>query len=368
MATLKIVQAEHGDCFLIAYKENGASRNMLIDGGPRGTYRRHLKDILTDVGNRGELLDYIVLSHVDSDHISGLLDLLFELEEQRLNNKDETVAINQIWANTFQRTIGLNNTIAERFQAVMATVNNMDSVMGHSAMEVLGINQGNKLRLQALKLGIDLNQGFQDGLVSSDTTTSPFEEGELKITMLGPNEDNLEELRQEWLDWLEENENAIMSGDVDLMANADRSKPNLSSIMFLAEVDGAAILFTGDGRSDHLYGALESQDLLDGQGKIHLDYFKVPHHASNRNITKSFLKLVTADSYIISANGRHHNPDLATMIWIVESAKERQSEIELIITNPTAATDKLQEEYPSAEYGYSLRFLADGSSFLDIEL
>jgi hypothetical protein len=38
-----------------------------------------------------------------------------------------------------------------------------------------------------------------------------------------------------------------------IAAMADRSIPNLSSIMILAEADeGKKILFTGDGRGDHL--------------------------------------------------------------------------------------------------------------------
>ncbi len=368
MATLKIIQAEHGDCFLLTFDKNGNNKNMLIDGGPRGTYRRHLKDILLNVNSKNEILDFVVLSHVDSDHISGLLDLLFELEEQRVNGEQEVVAIDQIWANTFQNTIGANNDIVNRFQAVMSTVNNMESVMSNSAIEVLGINQGNKLRIQALKLDIDLNKGFDDELISIDTATDTLEEGELKITMLGPSKENLEELRLEWMKWLENNENAIMSGDFDVMANADKSKPNLSSIMFLAEVNGTTILFTGDGRSDHLYDALESQNLLDSEGKIHLDFFKVPHHASNRNTTKTFLKKVTADKYIISANGRHHNPDLATLIWLVESAKQRNANIELIITNETSATRKLLEEYPKQEYGYKITYLEEDESFALIEI
>jgi hypothetical protein len=50
------------------------------------------------------------------------------------------------------------------------------------------------------------------------------------------------------------------------MANADSSIPNLSSIMFLAEAESKANLFTGDGRGDHLLDGLDDAGLLDAQG------------------------------------------------------------------------------------------------------
>lgn len=367
MARFKIIQAEFGDCLLLSYSKNGKQQNMLIDGGPRGIYKDHLKSVLTVLSNNNEILDYIVLSHIDSDHISGLLDLLFEIDTQRTNNEPETIQIDQIWANTFERTIGANNNIVNRFQAAMANVNNMESIMGHSSVEILGINQGNKLRIQSHKLGLKVNDGFPNNLITVDGSNNPIVEGELKITMLGPNEKNLEELREEWIKWLDKNEDVFVSQDIKLMANADKSKPNLSSIMFLTEINGKTILLTGDGRSDHLYEALKSQGLLNN-GEIHVDYFKMPHHGSVRNMTREFLDKVTANTYIFSANGRHDNPDFATLIWVVESAKNRNQNVELILTNETESSIKLLEEYSVADYGYTMTIMAEDEHFMDIDL
>lgn len=367
MAKLKIIQAEFGDCLLLSYGKNGHPQNMLIDGGPRGIYKNHLKNILTGLAQNNEILNFIVLSHIDSDHISGLLDLFFEIDGQRTNNESETIEIDQIWANTFQKTIGANNNIVNRFQAAMANVNNMDSTMSHSNVEILGINQGNKLQIQALKLNLKINKDFQNNLVTVDGTNNPINEGELKITMLGPNDKNLEALRKEWIKWLDDHEDTFASQDVKLMANADKSKPNLSSIMFLAEINNKTVLLTGDGRSDHLYEALESEGLLN-TGKFHVNYFKMPHHGSVRNMTREFINKVTADVYIFSANGKHDNPDFATLIWVVESAKDRNKAIELILTNETESSKKLLQEYPKAVYGYSMTIMTENQHHLDIDL
>jgi hypothetical protein len=76
-------------------------------------------------------------------------------------------------------------------------------------------------------------------------------------------------------------------------------------------------------------------------------------------MTREFLKKVTADTYIFSANGKHENPDLATLIWVVESAKERGEQVQLILTNATLSSQKLIEEYPMAEFGYNMTIMPE---------
>lgn len=65
-----------------------------------------------------------------------------------------------------------------------------------------------------------------------------------------------------------------------------------------------------------------SQAALPWFGRAHFDVIKAPHHGSDRNIKKTFFRKVTADRHILSANGRDGNPDLATLIWLVEAAKD----------------------------------------------
>ena len=138
--------------------------------------------------------------------------------------------------------------------------------------------------------------------------------------------------------------------------------------MFLAEAHGKTILFTGDGRSDHLLDGLRDTNHLDDDGKLHVDILKVPHHGSDRNATRTFFKEVTADTYVISANGFPDNPDLATLIWIVEAAQQQQRTIRLFVTNETTDVTKLREEYPEADYGYTLEVMSETQHYHRIVL
>ena len=51
---------------------------------------------------------------------------------------------------------------------------------------------------------------------------------------------------------------------------------------------------------------------LDGQ-RCNVDILKLPHHGSERNVKPEFFEKVWADHYVISANGKHGNPDIGTL-------------------------------------------------------
>ena len=125
------------------------------------------------------------------------------------------------------------------------------------------------------------------------------------------------------------------------------------------------ILFTGDCRSDHLQqGLIETG--LSTDGKLHVDIFKVPHHGSMRNSTQQFFIEVTADTYIISADGTNDNPDDEVLYWIVEAAHAAGRKIKLVLTNDTESTTALLEKYKTEEWGYEVEFLNEGEGWMTV--
>ena len=85
---------------------------------------------------------------------------------------------------------------------------------------------------------------------------------------------------------------------------------------------------------------------------------KLPHHGSDRNVTKTFFKKVTADHYIACANGKDGNPDLSTLRWLVPAAMDQDREITIHCTNKTKSTTDLLDEFDPHESGYKLKFRA----------
>ena len=79
--------------------------------------------------------------------------------------------------------------------------------------------------------------------------------------------------------------------------------------MVVASLGNRRMLLTGDARGDFILDELRALDLLRND-TIHVDLLKVPHHGSERNVREDFFRQVTADHYVISADGRHGNPDV----------------------------------------------------------
>jgi len=353
MFKMRVVQAQFGDCFLLEYGSAAAPRFLLVDGGPPDTFDFHLEPELAAIAARGGKLDLVMLSHVDNDHAIGLLDLIARLRADAAAGTAPLIAIDGLWHNSFARALDPNGALEPRLRTA-----GTQAAMIQAAEAVRGIGEGNTLRLGAQLLHIPLNAGFAGDLICADDHPAPVVLDNLTLRIVGPTRTNLDELAAEWAEWLDAHDDAVASGDPQVMANSDRSVPNLSSIMVLAEADGKTVLCTGDGRSDHLLKGLKAAGLLDGAGALHVDVLKVAHHGSDRNATRTFFRKVTADTYVISANGKDGNPDTATLTWIVEEAEAAGRQIDLLATNDTPSTQKLRQDMPPAQHGYRLTFLA----------
>jgi Metallo-beta-lactamase superfamily len=368
LLALRVLQAEFGDCLILEFGSAAAPRYILVDGGPPSNYEKHLRAELLALGQSGCSLQLVIASHVDNDHVIGLLDLFTELLDQKVNDKPKIIEVEGLWHNSFARTIGNGTDVEPRLRTLFANSNSANSIMANAGNAFLGIGEGQHLRLTATQLGVPINRGFDRDLVAPEDAPQAIALGNLTLQVVGPTEKSLGQLQKEWLDWLDKHEDAIASADPYLAEKVDRSTPNLSSIMVLAQADSKKILLTGDGRGDHLVQGLGQAGLLDSNGSLHVDLLKMPHHGSVRNVTQDFLRTVTADTYVISANGRDGNPDLAVLIWLVEAAREQQRPITIFVTNETLSTQKLVQEYRPDEYGYTLKLLGPDTNALRFEL
>ena len=366
MFKLHVVQAKHGDALIISFGRPSSPRHILIDGGPSGNYAADLEPALDQIVGKGGKLDLVVLSHIDNDHVIGVLDLFAAVEEDRVSDRDPRTRIANLWHNSFQRTIDPTGDITQQMQAMMMMAGAANLTMRAIADTFYGLKEGNRLRLMAQKLKISSNKGFKDDVLVVDTAKLPIKLGPLELRIAGPNKSNLKALQTEWLNWLEETAQRI-AADPAAAAMSDSSVPNLSSIVLLAKCDDRTILLTGDARGDFIVEGMQTAKLA-RNGRLHVDILKVQHHGSNRNTNRDFFDAITADTYVLSADGRHNNPKFETMKWIVEAAHNRHQPITLVATNQTETIDELQKKLPPSDYGYALKILPKNEHSIEIVL
>ena len=72
---IEMLPALHGDCLFVEYGDSIRTRRLLIDGGPIATYR-HLAARLDALPAGDRRFELVVMSHVDTDHVEGIVRLL----------------------------------------------------------------------------------------------------------------------------------------------------------------------------------------------------------------------------------------------------------------------------------------------------
>lgn len=349
----EFLPAFKGDCFLIHGGSDDEPVLILIDGGPQGTYEQHLRPRLVELRDERGLddseplvIDLVVVSHVDDDHINGIIDLFQELFDDAKAGNQPLFEVRGLWHNSFDEILGNDEvkTAAEQFGAASLAAlveESEDQDEQDAAMLLQSVSQGHTLRDLAgdQGLNIPLNEGFDGLILTRNDEITEREIGGIKMTIVGPRRDELAELQEVHDKWLKDQKakgNEIKPGSM-LQSLTDESAANLSSIVLLAERDGRKFLLTGDARSDFVMKGLEEIGLIEAGGTLEVEVVKMPHHGSDRNVDDDFLKRVTAPKYLFTGNGEHGNPERETFRLLAEARPD--ADMELYLTYDVATID-----------------------------
>jgi beta-lactamase superfamily II metal-dependent hydrolase len=298
---LTMFPAGDGDCLLLSYGESeakGALRHILVDGGRKAAYQG-LKPRLQQIADAGETVELLVLTHIDADHIEGLLAM----------GADAGLPIvpKQVWYNGYDQM---------------------------ARLQAFGPKQGDEYSAQLTALQWPLNTLFGGDPISIEARREPFEFAGLRITLLSPDAAHLATMRERWANWrtLEAAKEAakalaraggpglqVMGRkpmpavlDVETLAKPttiDPEPPNGSSIAFMAEWKTKRVLLAGDAHPDLLAATLEAFAEAEG-GRCRIDLFKVSHHGSHGNTTRELVERLDCRRFALSTDGtRHGHPD-----------------------------------------------------------
>ena len=369
---IRIFQSGKGDCLLLTSSDG---KNILVDGGHEGSgasnYTDNVARFLGSMQEDGKILDLVYVSHIDQDHIGGVLTLLNDLfdwkvydyqvsqnldpEEPRNPRPPEVAAI---WHNAFHEQINKNSgDISDAIAAAALqsyAMGDEPPAHGHNFFGDLATSMNEAVRVSrrigSSQLGIPLNEDFGGKLAMRRGDDPVISLGDFDITVLGPTRKHLRDLRKEWNKWLKKqaehadgrggqigkierdsiaDERLLGSSELNQMfldligpaigRRSSVSKPNVASLLLCIEEDGKKILLTGDGRDDHILDGLIDAGISDSDGHVHVDVLKIPHHGSKNNMSADFAKCVTADHYVFCGDGGHHNPYPKVVKQLIDS-------------------------------------------------
>lgn len=364
---LTAFQSDKGDCLLLE-SADGKNR-MLIDGGMKRAYSEHVAPAMGALRKAKKKLAIVYISHIDEDHIAGVLQMLDDEAEWRVHehqvkngNSDHPEPdalrppqVGTIFHNSFHDQVGKNSGEIEDMLAATATILSgsghpwLRQVVEQRQNLVTSIPQAMRVsqRIKPGQLNIPLNPQFAGKLMMVKEEAPHIKLGSIGLKVIGPFPEDVTKLRKDWNAWLKKNqekvktiraqakrdENSMSASEVDRLLGpllraseqlgavelalakelGNRKKvtaPNLASLMFLAEENGKRILLTGDGHADDILKGLEHHEAFDANGRLHVEVLKVQHHGSEHNIHQQFCDRVSADHYVFCGNGEHENPEL----------------------------------------------------------
>jgi len=296
---IKFLKAGKGDSILISNKRE----NLLIDGGDDASF---LFRELDHIYSRGECLKYLIITHHDSDHIIGILDLFEQLKQGRYGVPKEFIKC------VYFNSPRIINKIGQY----------SDKLSYRQAFEVENIL--NELTLQYGNLLIDTS----DSLLL----------GDVEIRCLSPTKDILDNYVDKTPEkYLSSNSEGDWKKSLKELApfavdkSLDKSMANLTSIVLLIKSINKTGLLTGDVTPQRLEIISDILFKENGNKKVSLDFLKLPHHGSHRSITKEIISKFKCETFVISTDGNNHYlPNKKAFLKVLEYQDKDSNEVNFL--------------------------------------
>lgn len=346
---VRVLQANHGDSILVTHEGPASVFNVLIDGGPSQTFRygprgRHpgaLCMALDELKSKGQQIDLLVLTHIDEDHIKGLISAFERPDYLR-------VMVKKVWFNS-------SRLITRYFDSEEIPENN---IMLSSESPETSVKQGKELETLLDEIGCDRAPLIMAGQC--------HDIGPLKLKVLSPGIQQLKKLLHKWPAEESSGETSSHKNDYHLSLSdiwaddrfeTDGSDYNGSSIAFILECDGKSMLFLGDAHDDVVTSNLRLWGYT-ATNKLKLELVKISHHASQYNTSGEFVSLLDCSRYVVSTNGAKHGlPNKRAIARIIKSANGK------ILFNYPGVIAPLLLPHEVEEYSSRLGVLGDEIRF-----
>jgi beta-lactamase superfamily II metal-dependent hydrolase len=376
---VSIYPANNGDSSLI---ETEASI-ILIDGGYVDTYRRFLKPKFIELNNENKKISSIVVTHIDNDHISGVIKFI---EENKFN---ELIQIENVWHNSFQHLKNLEDGLTFVGKSISDMIINYQLTEETDLTEKnISAVQGSTLASLLKKYHHNWNKLFKNNFISTDSEKK-ININDINFKILSPNNDKLKELTKYWkrelykkgfssdVNLTDFNEDVfeyilslekekkrlakknVSSGSLlsieDLLKEQfieDDTATNGSAIAFVIEHQSFKLLFLADAHPSVIIQNLK-EHYKEEEFPIKFDLIKISHHGSKNNTSPELLKYIDSEKYIFSTNGLIHNhPDKETIARII--SRESKFTRTLYFNYPLDTINEFKNDSLNGKYNYKI--------------
>lgn len=343
--------AKNGDAFLL--KSSQAERcAILIDGGFCETYRAFIKPDIEAIAATGFRIDLVIASHIDADHVGGLLEFF---KNNGHSSTPELIEVGVVWHNSVRSISAKVDAIAKYDLPIVQSIAQRGYPSSEDDLSIREISatQGSSLAALLLAGQYKWNEGSGQTCIETRASLRIRKIGAAHVEVLGPSRKRLLDLEAWWKSELRRRGFASEIGAGDYFDDAfeflvarsellkkmtpaikeisrktpsillseayaqDESVTNASSISVEISLEGKKFLFLGDCLAEDLVDVLRTR-AIPGE-RLWFDAIKISHHGSVHNTSPDLLSLIDSDTYLISSNGdKHGHPDFPVLKAIVD--------------------------------------------------
>jgi len=404
---IEVYPALEGDCFLISIG-NEIKTNILIDGGFAETYHGYLKPRLLRMAEHGEELDLVVVTHVDSDHIEGIIELF---KENGTAKNPLIIPITEVWHNSYRHLDSIKQKGEELIpdeKRILAGIISQGGIVSkkkkNNPNKDVSAKDGSTLAALLYNGEYNWNSLYGGRAINCNNVGLISLTPDINIRMLSPNSESLRKLEKYWVkelrkkkydfkltddklfddayefyllsqrDSQQNNENKNVSHkdkklSLDYLLSKkmshDGSSVNGSSISFIIEYKEKKLLFLADSHPRKIHKEIQELVYKFNYDPL-FDFVKVSHHGSHRNTSVELLSLIDSPIYLFSTNGKKNNHPNSETIARIISRKKEETHRHLIFNYPIK-NDLLSDEELKKEYRFSVE-LSDGKQIKVIDL
>lgn len=399
--------ALEGDCILLSLGDELKRTHILIDGGFAVTYKNYIKPRLQEISSKGEHISLVVVTHIDTDHIEGILELF---KENNAADNPQIIKIEEVWHNSYKHLqleeVAELTKLDWKEKAILSNIKAKGSIGSKESLsgdKDISAEHGSSLAALLYRGNYKWNTHFNGMAVRCDNKNIIKLDSDIVIRLLSPNNEKLNKLQEYWLRELQKEKYDFKLNKDELFNDAyefylmnqreiekgyeikeisytestkdlndylsksesyDSSPANGASISFVLEYKGKKLLFLGDSHPQLI--KLELEKLLNqGDSKLFFDLIKVSHHGSHRNTSKNLLEIIDSEIFLLSTNGgRNKHPNNETIARIVcrETHKKRR-----LIFNYLHGEQPWDEEGNKEKYNYNVNY-PENQQYTVIEL
>jgi hypothetical protein len=347
MLKIELLAADYGDALLVSWGSRTRPHHLLVDGGTPGS----ADAVAARVRELAEPIDLLIVTHVDCDHIGGILPLLDEPEL--------AARIQAVWFNGFRQL--------------------------ELASDMEGVLDGERLSTRLTELAIPWNPGWAPAVSATEGGPVVRRHGEpppvvrlggrARLTVLSPTPQTLTALLPEWRTAIDkaglvkgrsprpdrpEEPHDMLGGSLEDLASLphepDRSTTNGSGIAVLFEYSRRRLVLGADAFPAVLAEGL--RELAPAGGPLTVDVCKLPHHGSAGNVSPDLVAALDCPVWLLSTSGhRYHHPHPQSLARVIVAAPDGREPV-LVGNYASEEWAAFTDDYPPARNGYELHLPA----------